>query len=173
MVDFILLADFSVIRPEPGLIIWTTIIFILFWWILGRFAFRPIQNALRTREEEIQNSLDEAKNAREEMAKLKAENEEILKQAYEERAKIIKEAKDVKDSIIKEAKEKAKDEAQKIVTSAKHEIENQKMAAITELKNQTGLMALQIAEKVLRKELKGDAGQEAFVKGLVDEIDFN
>lgn len=173
MVDFILLADFSVIRPEPGLIIWTTIIFFLFWTIMGRFAFRPIQNALRKREDEIQSSLDEAKNARLEMAKLKAENEEILKQAYEERAKIIKEAKEAKDSIIKEAKAKAKDEAQKIVASAKQEIDNQKMAAITELKNKTGLMALQIAEKVLRRELQDNEQQEAYVNELMKESKFN
>ena len=173
MVDFILLADFSVIRPEPGLIIWTTIIFFLFWFIMGRFAFRPIQNALRQREDEIQSSLDEAKKAREEMAKLKAENEEILKQAYEERANIIREAKEAKDSIIKEAKVKAKEEAQKIVASAKHEIENQKMAAITELKNQTGMMALTISEKILRRELKGDKEQEAYVNTLMKEIKLN
>jgi len=173
MVDFILLADFSVIRPEPGLIIWTTIIFFLFWFIMGRLAFRPIQNALKKRDSEIQSSLDEAKNARLEMAKLKAENEEILKQAYEERAKIIKEAKEVKDSIVKEAKVKAKEEAKKIVTSAKQEIENQKMAAITEVKNLTGMMALEIAEKVLRKELKGNKEQEAYVSDLMKEIKLN
>ena len=173
MIDFILLADFSVIRPEPGLFIWTVLIFTLFWFLMGRFAFRPIQNALKKREDEIQSSLDEAKNARLEMAKLKAENEEILKQAYEERAKIIKEAKVVKDSIIKEAQVKAKEEAQKIVTNAKQEIENQKMAAITEVKNLTGMMALDIAEKVLRKELKGDADQEAYVNTLMKEIKLN
>ncbi len=171
--DFILLADFSVIRPEPGLIIWTTLIFFLFWTIMGRFAFRPIQNALKQREDDIQGSLDEAKRVREEMANLKAENEEILKQAYEERAKIVREAKEAKDSIIKEAKDTAKKEAKKIVSSAKQEIENQKMAAITEVKNQMGMMALEIAEKVLRKELQGDAEQEAYVNKLMKETKFN
>ena len=136
-------------------------------------AFRPIQAALKKREEDIQSSLDEAKNAREEMANLKAENEELLQQAREERAKILKEAKEAKENIIKEAKDKAKEEAKKIVVAAREEIENQKMAALTEVKNQVGVIALDIAEKILRKELDNNSEQEAFVKRLVDEANAN
>ena len=94
-------------------------------------------------------------------------------QAREERALILKEAKDAGTSIVEEAKEKAKIEAQKIVANAKEQIENQKMAAMIELKNQVGTMALDIAEKVLQKELKGDTAQESFVSGLVKDIKLN
>ena len=173
MTDFLFLADFSVIRPDPGLIFWTTLIFLIVWFVLGRFAFRPIQEALKKRENDIQTSLDEAKQTREDMANLKAENEQLLKQAQEERAKILREAKEAKESIIAEAKQKAKEEARKIVSSAKEEIENQKMAAIIEVKNQIGNMALDITEKLLRKELKSDTTQQKFVQDLVDEIKFN
>lgn len=169
----IFLADFSVIKPDFGLLFWTTIIFLLFWFIIGKFAFRPIANALKKRESDIQNSLDEAKRVRQEMANLKAENEELLVQAREERAKILKEAKDAGASLISEAKDKAKVEAQKIVASAKEQIENQKMAAIVDLKNQVGTIALDIAEKVINKELKGDAAQEEFVNSLVKDIKLN
>lgn len=173
MTEVLFLADFSVIKPDPGLIFWTALVFILVWGILGTMAFKPIQKALKKREEDIQGSLDEARNARDEMSKLKAENEALIKEAQEERAKILKEAKEAKDAIVNEAKTKAKEEAQKIVASAKTEIEQQRLAAMTDLKNQVGLLAIEVAEKVLRKELKGDANQEKFVNTLVDEIKLN
>jgi F-type H+-transporting ATPase subunit b len=169
----IFLADFSVIKPDFGLIFWTTIIFLLFWTIIGKFGFRPIISALKKREEDIQNSLDEAKKARLEMANLKAENEELLIQAREERAMILKEAKVAKDKIIAEAKEKAKEEAKKIVETAKVQIENQKMAAITDLKNQVGIISIEIAEKLLQKELEKDPAMQAYVGGLVKDIKLN
>lgn len=169
----IFLADFSVIRPDFGLLFWTTIIFLLFWFIIGKYAFRPIAEALKKREDDIQGSLDEAKKARQEMANLKAENEELLALAREERSKILKEAKDIKDNIISEAKDKAKEEAQKIVASAKEQIEHQKMAAMIDLKNQIGKFSLEIAEKVIRKELQTDKSQEEFVNGLVKDIQLN
>ncbi len=170
MTEVLFLADFSVIKPDPGLIFWTALIFILVWFVLGRMAFRPIQNALKQRERDIQNALDEARKARQEMANLKAENEELLKQAQEERVKILKEAKEARDTIIHEAREKAKADAHKIVENAKHEIENQRMAAVVDLKNQIGLLSIEIAEKVLRRQLEDKQGQEKFVKSLVDDI---
>ena len=169
----IFLIEFTPIRPDFGLLFWTLVIFLLFWYIIGKFAFRPIANALKEREHDIQNSLDEAKKARQEMANLKAENEELLAQAREERSAILKTAKEAKDNIISEAKDKAKEEAQRIVADAKDQIENQKMAAMIDLKNQVGAMALTIAEKVIRKELSGNAEQESFVNGLVKDIKLN
>lgn len=169
----IFLIDFTPIKPDFGLIFWTTIIFLIFWLMIGKFAFRPIAAALKKRESDIQGSLDEAKRVRQEMANLVAENEALLVQAREERAQILREAKDAGQRIVEESKTKAKDEAQKIVASAKEQIENQKMAAITDLKNQVGVISIQIAEKVLRKELSGNTEQEAFVNGLVKDIKLN
>ena len=173
MFDILFLADFSVIKPEPGLIVWTTIIFVLFWVLIGKFGFKPISNALKEREDDIQSALDEAKKAREEMSNLKAENDKLLAQAQEERAAIIKEAKDSKTAIISEAKDKASEEAKRIVETAKVEIENQRKAAMVELKNQLGNIALDIAEQVIKKELKGDKEQEAFANSLVDDMKLN
>lgn len=166
----IFLADFSVIKPDAGLIFWTTVFFIIFWWLMSKFAFKPIANALKKRELDIQNALDEAKKAKEEMSNLKAENEKLLMQAREERANILKEAKDTKNAIINEAKDKAKEEANKIVVNAKAEIENSKKAALLEVKNQVGAMALDIAERVIKKELQGNKEQESFVDSLVKEL---
>ncbi|MBK8194503.1 MAG: F0F1 ATP synthase subunit B [Lewinellaceae bacterium] len=167
------LADFSVIKPEPGLLLWTTIIFGLFWFMMSRFAFKPIAETLKKREMDIQNSLDEAKKAREEMANLQAENEKLLAQAREERSQILKEAKEAKDDIIAEAKERANAEYKRKVESAIQDIENQKMAAMVALKNQAGQLAIDIAEKVLRKELSNPADQEAYAKSLAESIKLN
>jgi len=169
----VLLADFSVIKPEPGLLIWTTIIFLLFWFIMSRVAFKPIATALKKREDDIQDALDQAKKAKEEMANLNAQNEALLKEAREERAKMMKEATETKDSIIAEARTKAKEEASKILASAKTEIENQKNAALSEVKNQVGQMAIEIAEKVIRKELTANSEQVNFANNLVKEIKLN
>ncbi len=171
MTNVLFLADLDVIKPDPGLILWTSLVFIVVYFLLARFAFRPIQQALKKREQDIQNSLDEAKRAREEMANLKAENEELLRQAQEERVKILKEAKEAKEAIITEARDKAKEEARKVAEVAKQDIENQKMEAIVDLKNQVGSMALQIAERILRKELQGDKAQQDYAQKLVQEME--
>lgn len=171
--SYIILADFSVIRPDFGLFFWTTLIFLLFWFLMSKYAFKPIAEALQERQRDIQDSLDEAKKAREDMANLKSENQELLRQAQEERVNILREAKEAKDSIIAEAKNKARDEAKKIVSDAKAQIENQKMAAIVEMKNQSGRMAIDIAEKLLKSELKGEGANESFVQRLVDEVKLN
>jgi len=169
----IFLADFSVIKPDIGLLLWTTVFFCLFWFFIGKFSFKPIANALKKREDDIKDSLAQAEGAREEMAKLKAENEQILAEAREERGKILKEAMDTKNAIVNEAKNKAKEEAQRIVTNAKLEIESEKQSALIEVKNQLGLMATEIAEKVIRKELSGQTEHESFVGKLIGEIKLN
>jgi F-type H+-transporting ATPase subunit b len=167
------LIEFNVIQPDVGLIFWSALIFIIFWLLMSKVAFKPIIAALKKREADIQGSLDEAKRVRQEMANLKAANEALLVQAREERAQILKEAKDAGNKIVEEAKAKAKEDAQKIVADAKEQIENQKMAAITDLKNQVGAISIEIAEKVIRKELRGNTEQEAYVNGLVKEIKLN
>ncbi|NNF35972.1 MAG: F0F1 ATP synthase subunit B [Saprospiraceae bacterium] len=169
----LVLLDFSPIRPEFGLLLWSTIIFILFYLVLGKFAFKPIVNALKKREHDIQDALDESKKAREEVANMKSENAALLAQAREERSKMLQEAKDIKNKMISEAKDKAKEEANKIVTNAKIEIENQKKAALLEVKNQVGVIAIEIAEKLLNKELSNNANHKSFVDQLVDDIKLN
>jgi len=164
------LADFSVIKPDPGLIFWTSIIFIVLYFILGRFAFKPIQNALKKRETDIQESIDEAKRVKAEMAQLKADNQALLAEAREESMRIKREAEASANQIISAAKEEAKAAQQKIAADAKRDIDNMRNAALVDLKQQVGTMAIEIAEKVIRKELQGDAGQQALVKELVSNL---
>lgn len=169
---FVLLT-FTPFQPTPGLAIWSLLIFVLFWVIMGKFAFKPIARALEQRETDIQNALDAARSAKEEMANLKAQNEKIMAEAREEKARILQEAKDIKNQTISEAKEKAREEAAKIVAAARNDIENQKKAAIAEIKMQVGGMAIEIAEKLVRTQLKGQPEHEAYVKKLVDEFNLN
>ena len=165
--------DFSVIKPDLGLIFWTSIIFTLFWILIGKTAFKPIANALKKREGDIAGALEEAKKAKEEMSNLKAENEKLLAQAREERSKMLQEAKDTKNQIISDAKNAAKEEASKILTQASADIEISKKAAMMEVKNEIAAISLGIAEKVIKKELKGNSEQESFVSSLVDQVNFN
>ena len=169
----IFLLDFSPIKPDLGLLIWSTFIFILFWIVMAKMAFGPIKDALKKREGDIQDALDEAKKAREEMAALKSQNEQVLAEAREERSKILKEAKEMKDSIVNEAKTKAKEEAQRIVISAQAGIENQRKALLVDVKKHAGMLALEIAEKVIKKQLAGDSEQEKFANSLIDDIKLN
>lgn len=164
---------FAPFQPTPGLAIWSLIIFLIFWFGMYKMAFKPIMESLNKRDNDIQEAIDEAKKAREEMSKLQSENEQLLAAAREERAAMLKEAKDTKNQIIAEAKDKAKSEANKIIDNATAEIENQKKAALAEVKNQAGLLALDMAEKVIKKDLKGNSEQKAFVDQLVSEISSN
>ncbi len=166
-------ADFSPIKPEFGLFFWTVLFFVLFWLLIGKYAFKPITESQKQRENDIQDAIDSAKKAREEVNNMKAENDRILAEAREDRAKILSEAKDTKNSIINEAKEKAKEEASKVINSAMADIENQKKLAMVEVKDQVSKLALEIAEKIIRKELQSNPEQQAFSKKMVDELNLN
>ncbi|MEO1433981.1 MAG: F0F1 ATP synthase subunit B [Bacteroidota bacterium] len=168
------LADiFPPLQPGIGLIFWTTLIFGVLWFVIGRYGFKPIAQALRDREQHIEDALHEADKARQEMANLKAENEELLIQAREERAAMLKEAKQIQENIISEAKAKADEEYRRKVESAMTEIKNREMEMLINVKNEAGLMALDIAEKLMQRELKGNPEQEAYVKELVGNIKLN
>jgi F-type H+-transporting ATPase subunit b len=163
----------SLLAPDWGLLIWTVIVFIILWTFLGKVAFKPIAKALKERENSIDEALKTADNARKEMENLKSENEKLLHQAREERSNILKEAKEVKDKIVADAKDQAKKEAAKIAEANRVDIENQKNAAINEIKSVAGELALDMAEKVIKKELKGQSDQEAYIHKLIDEIKLN
>jgi F-type H+-transporting ATPase subunit b len=161
------------LTPEFGLIIWTLLAFIIVLVILKKFAWKPILNSLKERETTIADSLSTAERVKAEMSQLKSENEALLAKAREERAQLLKEARDTKDRIISEAKEQAKIEANKIVLDAQAAIQQQKMAALTDVKNQVGTLVIEVAEKVLRRELGNKSEQESYIKQLADEVKLN
>lgn len=164
---------FDPLRPDPGLFLWTVIIFFLFWILIGKYAFKPISDAIAKREDDIQDALDEARKARTEMDSLKAGNEALMQEAREERGRILKEAKELKDSIVGDARNEAREEAAKVLSDAKNEIDSQKNAAIAELKKEVGRFSIDIAEKILKKELDSDKAHDDYVASLVDKIKLN
>ena len=163
----------DLLTPSFGLLIWTLLAFLIVLFILKKFAWKPILNSLKERENTIADSLATAEKVKAEMAQLKSENEALLAKAREERAQLLKEARDTKDKIINEAKEQAKVEANKIVIDAQAAIQQQKMAAITEVMNQVGTLVIDVAEKVLRRELSNKPDQENYIRQLADEVKLN
>ena len=159
--------------PSFGLLIWTFLAFFIFLYILKKFAWKPILKSLKERENGIADSLATAERAKAEIAQFKNENELMMAKAREERAEMLKEAKITKDKIISEAKEQAKLEANRIIADAQEAINNQKMAALTDVKNQLGTLALDVAEKVLRRELSNKPDQEKFISDLTSTVKFN
>ena len=163
----------SLIEPSIGLIFWTSITFILLLVILGKFAWKPILNAIKTREKSIEDALASAVNALKDMRELKANNEKSLNEARTAREALMKEAREMKESIIAEAKVKAQADAERILSSAREQINAEKNAAVAELKNQVASLSIEIAEKILRSELSSDEKQKALVNNLMKDVTLN
>ena len=160
-----LISEFSI-----GLFFWQTIIFILLIFLLKKYAWKPILDAVNEREEGIKNALLSAEKAKEEMAYLQSDNEETLKKARAERDSLLKEAREIKQQLIDDAKNEAQSEAKKIISQAQETIQNEKKAAISDLKNQVATLSIDIAEKVLKEKLSDDKTQMNLVKDLVKDV---
>lgn len=160
----------DLLLPGIGLLVWTLIAFLLVFFILKKFAWKIIIQSLNDREKGIADSLETAKKVKAEMALMKSENEALMQQAREERTKMLKEAKDTREKMINDAKEQAKAEAAKVIADAHAAIQTEKMAALTDVKNQIGNMVIEIAEKVIRKQLDNKAEQEKYIQQMAGEI---
>ena len=163
----------ELVSPGIGLIFWMTIAFLAILYILGKFAWKPILKSLKERETSIDEALNAAEKAKEEMKQLQFSNEQLLREAKNERDAILAEARKIKDSIIEDSKVKAHEEANRIFLSAKENIENEKMAVMVDLKNQIAELSLAIARKILIRELAEPKKQEEFVQQLIKDIKFN
>jgi F-type H+-transporting ATPase subunit b len=159
----------SLVTPAVGLMFWTCVIFVLLILVLKKFAWKPILSAVDQRNESISNSLLAAEKARDEIASLTANNEQIIAQAKLDRDALLKEAREMKNEIISKAKETATNEADKIISSAKEQITNEKMKALTELKNQVAVISIEMAEKVLGSELSNADAQKDLVNRALKE----
>lgn len=163
----------ELLLPGLGIIFWTFIAFIVVLIILKKFAWKPILKSLKDREENIATAIASAEKVKSEMAQLKNENEALLAKAREERATLLKDAKDTSDKMVADAKEKAKAEYDRIVADAQAAIIQQKNAALADVKNQVGSLVIEVAEKVLRKELANKTEQESYIKQLADGVKLN
>ena len=163
----------DLVTPGIGLIFWTTLIFFLLLLLLRIFAWKPILNAVKNREQSIKTALESAEKAKEDMKKLLAKNEQIYQEARNERDLMLKEARIVKEKMISEAKEKAVHEALKLMELARQNIKNEKISAINEIRQQVANLSVEIAEKILRKKLSDDKSQKELLSKLIDDISLN
>jgi len=160
----------ELVTPEIGLVFWTTVSFLILFFLLAKFAWKPIMGAIDDRERSIEDALTKAEAAKEEMSRLTSENESLLKQARAERDLILSEAKKVKDQIIADAKEAAQKEGARQIELARVEINNQKAIAMADVKNQVATLSIQVAEKILQTQLADQQKQDELVSQLLKEV---
>lgn len=163
----------ELVTPDIGLIFWMTVSFLIVLTILKKFAWKPILKGLKDREDSIRESLSTAEKAREEMAKLKSDNEQLLAEARLERDKILKEAIATANSIKDEAKVDASKISGKMIEDARVVINSEKQAALTEMRDQVSKLSLEIAEKLLRTNLSDDESQRKLVDQFISEVKVN
>ncbi len=163
----------DLITPDFGLFFWQTIVFLVLLFLMAKFAWRPILNSVRDREQSINDALASAENARKEMQNLKSDNEQLMKEARAERDAILKEARELKEKTIASAAEEAKLKADRIVADAQKSIELEKQSALAELKNQVAELSVEIAEKVVRKELSSKNEQRQMIEKMLGDAKLN
>ena len=163
----------ELITPGFGLIFWQTVTFLAVLFILGKFAWKPILTALKEREDSIEDALSAAEKAKQEMADLKAENEKLLDQARLERDKILKDATAAANKLKDEARDEAGKISAKMLEDAKNAINNEKKSALIEIKNEVAVLSIQIAEKLLRKNLEDDKAQKSLVNEFIKDLNNN
>jgi F-type H+-transporting ATPase subunit b len=156
----------ELVKVDIGLIFWMTVSFLAVLFILRKFAWKPILGALSEREATIEDALNEAMKAREEIAAMSARNADLMREAREEREVLLKEARDIRDKEIADAKARARVEADAMLARARTDIQNEKNAAITEMKNQVAELSILVAERLLKEKLTDGAVQQ----GLVDKV---
>lgn len=163
----------DLLTPDVGLFFWQTVVFLLLVVLLRVFAWKPILNSLKIREDSIQEALNAAEEARKEINELKADNEALLIEARKERDRILKDARDAANNLKDQANEDASKSAERIINDAKAAINSEKEAAMADVRNQVASLSLEITEKVLRTQLKDNKKQEELINKFIKEINFN
>ena len=163
----------QLVTPGIGLIFRMLVSFSLVMFVLAKFAWKPIMKGIHQREDSIEKALEAANDAKKEMLKLKAGNEHLLRDAKDERDALMREARKLKESILEEARVQAGEEAGRIVETARQTIQMEKMAAINELKNQIASISIDIAEKLIGKELENKQQQQQLTEKLLKDVKIN
>ena len=163
----------QLVTPGIGLLFWMLVSFSLVLFVLGKYAWKPIMKGIHQREDTIEKALEAANEAKKELLKLKAGNEQLLRDAKDERDALMRDARKLKEAILDEAREKAHEEADRIIENARENIQFEKMAAINELKNQIASISIEIAEKLIGKELENKEQQQQLTEKLLNEVKIN
>lgn len=159
--------------PSSGTIFWMTLIFAVVFIILAKYAFPAIIGMIDERKKYIDQSLDAARAANDQLEHIKAESDRLLTQAREEQAKILKEAVSARDRIISEARARAQSEARRALDETRQQIIAEKESAINDVRRQVAVLSVDVAEKILRKDLSGEKEHLDLIDRLVDEMMIN
>ena len=169
--------DFSnmpaILTPDIGLLFWMLLAFLVVFIILAKYGFPAITGMVDERNRFIDDSLRKAKEAEERLANIQQEGETILQEAREKQAQILKEAAESRDAIVEQAQQKARAEGTRLLEEAKASIEQEKKAAIADIRQQVAILSVDIAEKVLRKNLRDDKSQMDLIDRLLDDAAAN
>ncbi len=163
----------DLVTPEPGLLIWSSVSFILLLLLLKKFAWRPIIQALQAREEMIEGSIADAQKARKEVDELSILRKSMLEEAKRERVALLKEAQELKTQIIDEAKKIARNESDLMLKEARIQIQQEKANALREIKNQVAILSVDIAGVLLKSELEASPKQQALIENYLKDVTFN
>lgn len=163
----------ELVTPGIGLVFWMLLTFLILMFILTKFAWKPILNMLKERENSIDEALQAAEKAKADTIMLHASNEQLLEEAKRERVELLKEARKIEDQIIAASKEEAAKEAHRILEIAHESIRKEKADAMNELKGQVAALAIEVAEKIIRQELEKDEKQKKLIQDWVENIKFN
>ncbi|NPA46810.1 MAG: F0F1 ATP synthase subunit B [Chlorobi bacterium] len=158
--------------PE-SLIFWMTLFFLIFFFLLTKFGWKPILQAVKERERSIEEALDEAERVKQEMAKLKADNEKLLQEARQQREQILKEARELKEQMLAEARSEAEKQRAEELNKTRQIIEAERQAALKDIHNQVAQIAVEMAEKVLRGQLDDKDRQVELIKKNLKELNLN
>lgn len=159
----------SLLMPDSGLLFWMLVIFVVVLAVLAKWGFPVITSMVEKRKNYIDNSLSKARQADEKMAGIMKEQARIISEAREEQNRILKEAAEARNNIISQARDQARDEAVKLIAEAKVQIEAEKESALSQIRSQVALISVNVAEKVIRRELADDKAQEDLIRRMVDE----
>ena len=163
----------DLLTPGTGLIFWQLVVFVLLFLLISKMAWKPILASLKERETSIQQALDSAEKAKLEMAALKSDNEKLLRDARDERDKILRDARDAAGRLHDQAQADSKKNADRIIEDAKAIIQTEKQAALRDGKAQVAMFSLQIAEKLIKKNLSADQAQKDLVSEFLKETKLN
>lgn len=161
----------GLLQSNWGLPFWMLITFGLVVWVLAKYAWKPILASLREREDAIDGAIQQAEETQAEMAKLKSQNEDLLKGAREDRDKILKDAKATADKMIAEAKNNAAAEGQKMLEKAKAEIEQQTVQAMSELKKEVSTLSISMAEKIIGRKFADPKEQSQYIEQRLKDLE--
>ncbi len=163
----------GLLNPEPGLVIWSGLTFLVVLALLTKFAWKPILGMLKEREDEITTSLAKAKEAQQEYARIEAQKAQIEAETRAERDAILKEAREKVQHMLDEARRLSQEEGDKLIEQARAQIEREKAGAIDELKKQVAALSVQIAGKLIESNLQDNDRQEQLIEKYLQESNFN